>query len=96
MVDAVCRQMATVNFDARYLEESLVDYAERLLATFPKELSKLSLGCSGSEANDLAVRAARFYTGSEGIIVARFAYHSRGSKLLAIHRIATGTERPTH
>jgi 4-aminobutyrate aminotransferase-like enzyme len=50
-------------------------YAERLLATFPDELSKLTLACSGSEANDLAMRVARFYTGGEGIIVTRWAYH---------------------
>ncbi|WP_053198863.1 aspartate aminotransferase family protein [Streptomyces viridochromogenes] len=72
---AVSRQMTAVNTNTRYVQESLVDYAERLLATFPEELSKLSLACSGSEANDLAVRVARFHTGGEGIIVTRWAYH---------------------
>jgi 4-aminobutyrate aminotransferase-like enzyme len=75
VVDAVARQMAAVNTNTRYVQESLVDYAERLLATFPTELSKLSLACSGSEANDLAVRVARYHTGGEGIIVTRWAYH---------------------
>jgi 4-aminobutyrate aminotransferase-like enzyme len=75
VVEAVSRQMAAVNINTRYAQESLVDYAERLLATFPEELSKLSLACSGSEANDLAVRVARFHTGGEGIIVTRWAYH---------------------
>ncbi len=75
VVDAVCRQMAAVNTNTRYVEEALVDYAERLLATFPEGLSKLSLACSGSEANDLAMRVARFHTGGEGIIVTRWAYH---------------------
>jgi 4-aminobutyrate aminotransferase-like enzyme len=75
VVEAVARQMAAVNTNTRYLQESLVDYAERLLATFPAELSKLSLACSGSEANDLAVRVARHHTGAEGIIVTRWAYH---------------------
>ncbi|MFI6007368.1 aspartate aminotransferase family protein [Streptomyces sp. NPDC051243] len=75
VADAVSRQMAAVNTNTRYVQESLVDYAERLLATFPEELSKLSLACSGSEANDLAVRVARFHTGGEGIIVTRWAYH---------------------
>jgi 4-aminobutyrate aminotransferase-like enzyme len=75
VVEAVTRQMAAVNTNTRYVQESLVDYAERLLATFPEELSKISLACSGSEANDLAVRVARYYTGGEGIIVTRWAYH---------------------
>jgi len=75
VVQAVTRQMAAVNTNTRYLQESLVDYAERLLATFPAELSKLSLACSGSEANDLAIRVARHHTGGEGIIVTRWAYH---------------------
>lgn len=75
VVEAVSRQMAAVNTNTRYVQESLVDYAERLLATFPAELSKLSLACSGSEANDLASRVARYHTGAEGIIVTRWAYH---------------------
>jgi 4-aminobutyrate aminotransferase-like enzyme len=75
VVEAVHRQMAAVNTNTRYVQEALVDYAERLLATFPVGLSKLSLACSGSEANDLAMRVARFHTGAEGIIVTRWAYH---------------------
>ncbi|MEV0284913.1 MULTISPECIES: aspartate aminotransferase family protein [unclassified Kribbella] len=75
VVEAVSRQLAAVNTNTRYVQESLVDYAERLLATFPAELSRLSLACSGSEANDLAIRVARYHTGGEGIIVTRWAYH---------------------
>ncbi|MEU1848237.1 aspartate aminotransferase family protein [Streptomyces sp. NPDC019990] len=75
VVDAVSRQMAAVNTNTRYVQESLVDYAERLLATMPEGLSKVSFACSGSEANDLAMRVARFHTGGEGIIVTRWAYH---------------------
>jgi 4-aminobutyrate aminotransferase-like enzyme len=75
VVEAVSWQLSAVNTNTRYVQEALVDYAERLLATFPSELSKLSLACSGSEANDLAMRVARFHTGGEGIIVTRWAYH---------------------
>ena len=75
VAEAVSRQMSAVNTNTRYLQESLVNYAERLLATFPDELSKLSIACSGSEANDLAMRVARYHTGGEGIIVTRWAYH---------------------
>ena len=35
-----------------------LDYAERLLATFPPELGHVMFTCTGSEANDLALRVA--------------------------------------
>jgi 4-aminobutyrate aminotransferase-like enzyme len=75
VVDAVSRQIAAVNTNTRYVQESLVDYAERLLGTMPEGLSRISFACSGSEANDLAMRVARFHTDNEGIIVTRWAYH---------------------
>ncbi|MTD52454.1 aspartate aminotransferase family protein [Amycolatopsis pithecellobii] len=75
VVEAVDRQMATLNTNTRYVQNNLVEYAERLVATFPVELSRVTFACSGSEANDLAVRVARFYTGHEGIVVTRYAYH---------------------
>lgn len=75
VVDAVSQQIAKVNTNTRYVEEALVDYAERLLGTFPAGLSRVSFACSGSEANDLAMRVAKFHTGHEGIIVTRWAYH---------------------
>lgn len=75
IVEAVNRQMETLNTNTRYAQEQLVDYAERLVATFPDELSRVTFGCTGSDANDLAARVARYYTGGEGIIVTRYAYH---------------------
>ena len=75
VVEAVSQQIAKVNTNTRYVEEALVDYAERLLATLPPELSRVSFACSGSEANDLAMRVAKFHTGNEGVIVTRWAYH---------------------
>jgi 4-aminobutyrate aminotransferase-like enzyme len=81
VAEAVSRQVATVNTNTRYVQESLVAYAERLLATFPEGLSRLSLACSGSEANDLAVRVAKFHTGGTGIIVTRWAYHGITSEV---------------
>lgn len=77
VLEAVSRQLAATNTDTRYPQEPLVAYAERLLATFPSELSKLSLPCTGSEANDLAIRVARFHTGGEGVIATRWAFHGR-------------------
>ncbi|MES0076873.1 aspartate aminotransferase family protein [Mesorhizobium sp. M0058] len=93
IVDAVSRQIAAVNTDTRYPQEPLVAYAERLLATFPPELSKLSLPCTGSEANDLAIRVARFYTGGEGIIATRWAFHGRTREVASFSPML-GAESP--
>jgi len=75
VVEAVSKQIATLNIHTRYAYEPLLDYAERLLSTFPAALSNVMFTCSGSEAVDLAVRVARFYTRGTGVIVTGNAYH---------------------
>jgi 4-aminobutyrate aminotransferase-like enzyme/Ser/Thr protein kinase RdoA (MazF antagonist) len=75
VVEALARQAATLNTNTRYLYESVLDYAERLTATMPGNLSVCSFVNSGSEANDLAWRLAKAYTGNDGAIVIREAYH---------------------
>jgi 4-aminobutyrate aminotransferase-like enzyme len=74
-VEAVNAQTAVLNTHTRYLHEGIVDYAEALTATFPETLSQAMFTCTGSEANDLAVRIARFVTGGTGIIATDLAYH---------------------
>ena len=75
VVDAIARQAAILNTHTRYLHEGVLDYAERLLATMPPELGHAVFTCTGSEANDLALRIARTHTGGQGVIITRFAYH---------------------
>ena len=75
VVAAVSRQMATLNTHSRYLCEIVYTYAERLLATLPRELSNIVLTCTGSESVDLALRIARVVTGGSGVIVTENAYH---------------------
>jgi 4-aminobutyrate aminotransferase-like enzyme len=75
VVEAVSRQVATLNTHTRYASQSLLDYAERLLATLPSHLNNVMFTCSGSEAVDLALRVARYYTGATGVIVTSNAYH---------------------
>jgi len=75
VVAAVSRQMATLNTHSRYLSEIVYTYAERLLATLPRELSNIVLTCTGSESVDLALRIARAVTGGTGLIVTANAYH---------------------
>ncbi len=75
VVDAMARQAAALNTHTRYLHDAILSYAEALVATCPAELSQVMFTCTGSEANDLAVRMARSYTSGEGIIVTDNAYH---------------------
>jgi 4-aminobutyrate aminotransferase-like enzyme len=75
VVEAIARQAATLATHTRYLHEGILDYAERLLATCPEAIGHLMLTCTGSEANDLALRIARAATGSAGFIVTDTAYH---------------------
>ena len=60
MVKAGQEQMAILNTNNRFLHDNLVLYAQRLTATFPKELSVVFFVNSGSEANDLALRMIRY------------------------------------
>lgn len=72
---AMAEQAGRISANTRYLEPRLVDYAERLVATFPAELDRVVFTCTGSESNDLALRVARLVSGHDGIIVSSYAYH---------------------
>jgi len=75
VVEALARQARTLNTHTRYLAEQPLQLAEELLATLPPELGSAIFTCTGSEANDLAVRISKAVTGGGGFIVTEFAYH---------------------
>jgi 4-aminobutyrate aminotransferase-like enzyme len=75
VVAALSRQAATLNTHTRYLDESILNYSERLLTTMPDEIGRVMFTCTGSESNDLAFRIAQTVTGGEGIVVTETAYH---------------------
>ncbi|WP_374382529.1 aspartate aminotransferase family protein [Dongia sp.] len=75
VVEALTKQAAILNTHTRYLHETIVDYAAKLLTKFPAELKHVMFTCTGSEANDLALRIARSYTKGTGVIVTKLAYH---------------------
>ena len=55
VVEALTKQAAILNTHTRYLHETIVDYAAKLLTKFPAELKHVMFTCTGSEANDLAL-----------------------------------------
>src|SRR6202035_1531660 len=76
VTEAVARQLATLNTHTRYLTDGLISYAERLLATHDlASPANAMFTCTGSEANDLALRIARHHTRGTGVIVTANAYH---------------------
>ncbi|TCM66783.1 hypothetical protein EC844_11173 [Acinetobacter calcoaceticus] len=75
VIEAVNAQMQMLNTHTRYLHENILDYSEALLATAPAEIDRAMYMCTGSEANDLAIRIARSFSGGTGIIVSQEAYH---------------------
>ena len=81
VVEALARQARTLNTHTRYLAEQPLQLAEELLATLPEELCSVIFTCTGSEANDLAARAAKTVTGATGFIITDFAYHG-GTELV--------------
>jgi 4-aminobutyrate aminotransferase-like enzyme len=94
VVAAVSRQMATLNTHSRYLSEIVYTYAERLLATLPRELSNIVLTCTGSESVDLALRIARAVTGGTGLIVTANAYHGNTRSATEISPSSASAEPP--
>jgi 4-aminobutyrate aminotransferase-like enzyme len=84
VVQAISSQAAVLNTHTRYLHETVLDYAEKLLATFPVEIGHVMFTCTGSEANDLALRIARTCTGGTGFIATETAYHGGTSALVEL------------
>lgn len=87
VVEALCRQASTLNTHTRYLHEGILDYIERLTDTFDDdELNTAIMVCTGSEANDIALRMVQAVTGKRGIIVTDNTYHGNTSAVAQLSR----------
>jgi hypothetical protein len=75
VVEAIVRQARRLNTNARYLHETAIEVAERLVATTGGALDVVMFVNSGSEANDVAWRIARAATGGSGAVTTDWAYH---------------------
>jgi 4-aminobutyrate aminotransferase-like enzyme len=79
VVEAICRQASTLNTHTRYLHEGILSYIDRLTGTMAAPLDTAILTCTGSEANDIALRMAEAITGRRGIIATDATYHGNTS-----------------
>ncbi len=75
VVAAIAEQAGRLNTHSRYLHEGILNYGERLVAKFGHELSQILMTCTGSEANDVALRMAQAMTGKTGLIATDNTYH---------------------
>lgn len=84
VVKRIQEQVARLNTNTRYLHDNIVAYAKRLTDLLPPALRVCYFTNSGSEANDLALRIARHYTGQDDIIVLDHAYHGTSTLTMDI------------
>jgi 4-aminobutyrate aminotransferase-like enzyme/Ser/Thr protein kinase RdoA (MazF antagonist) len=98
VVAATRQQMGVLNTNTRYLHDTILRYSEKLTSLLPEPLSVCYFVNSGSEANELALRLARTYTGQCDMIVLEAAYHGNTNTLIDIspykHNGPGGTGTP--
>ncbi|WAC57733.1 aminotransferase class III-fold pyridoxal phosphate-dependent enzyme [Gordonia sp. SL306] len=84
VVSALTEQAGRLNTHTRYLHEGVVEYAEKLTSLMPDGLDVCTFVCTGTEANDLALRIARTVTGNDGVVVMEGGYHGNSSTVDAL------------
>jgi 4-aminobutyrate aminotransferase-like enzyme len=84
VAESIARQSRRLNTNSRFVYPSLARYAERLAALLPDPLEVVFLVCTGSEANDLALRISRQVTGRDDVVVIDGAYHGNTTAVTGI------------
>ncbi|WP_460444011.1 aminotransferase class III-fold pyridoxal phosphate-dependent enzyme, partial [Amycolatopsis cihanbeyliensis] len=101
LVDAATRQLRRLNTNSRFVYQSLTEYADALTATLPEGLDVVYFVNSGSEANDLALRMARYVSGRQDVVIIDDAYHGYTAAVSDVspsryrHYGKPGTTHPT-
>jgi 4-aminobutyrate aminotransferase-like enzyme len=90
VAEAMARQQSTLNVHSRYLHEGIVAFAERLTALHGPEIESVIFSCSGTEANEVALRMARMATGKAGIVCTNATYHGNSEAVGKMTRIGSG------
>lgn len=96
VVEAMMRAQSTLNVHSRYLHEGIVEFCEKLaglhrgLAT-ANPIESVIVSCSGTEANEVALRMARFATGRQGIVCTDGTYHGNSELVGKLTRLSLGS-----
>jgi 4-aminobutyrate aminotransferase-like enzyme len=78
------RQLSKLNTNTRFVYEGLATYADRIVETLPDPLEVVFFVCTGSEANDLALRISRQITGREDVVILDGAYHGNTTAVMGV------------
>ena len=74
--------MAVLNTNTRYLHENILSLADQLTASLDPSLQVCYFTNSGTEANELAIRMAKQFTGQQDILAMQWAYHGNSSLMI--------------
>lgn len=84
VISAATRQLRRLNTNSRFMYEGIATYAKRLTDTLPEGLDVVLFVCTGSEANDLALRISRQVTNREDVVVIDGAYHGNTTAVMGV------------
>jgi len=85
VVEATAQQMRTVGHTSTlYVNEITVKVAEKLAAITPGRLQVSFFTNSGTEADEMAIMAARTFTGHRDVVSLRHAYAGRSASMMAM------------
>jgi 4-aminobutyrate aminotransferase-like enzyme len=84
VVQAIAAQAAVLNTHTRYHHDLVLDYIERLTARLGHGISQAIMTCTGSEANDVALRMAQAVTGRIGVVATDNTYHGNTAAVSAL------------
>src|SRR5262245_23977503 len=87
VVEAMARQQSTLNVHSRYLHEGVIELAERLTKLHPRGIESVVFSCSGTEANEVALRMARIATRKQGIVCTNATYHGNSEAVGCLTRL---------
>ena len=97
MLRSITRQYAALCTSTRYVYGNIIDYAERLAATFTDRPRVCVFVNSGSEATDISWRMAKMHSGKSGAIIIEKAYHGGTDAIDAFSPAdRPGDEIPAH
>jgi 4-aminobutyrate aminotransferase-like enzyme len=96
VVAALTAQANLLNTHTRYLSEKVIEYAEDLTSLMPDGLDVCFFVCTGTEANELAMRMAREFTGNRGTIVMENSYHGNSTLIHELSTALSGGELPPY
>ncbi|MEP7320648.1 MAG: aminotransferase class III-fold pyridoxal phosphate-dependent enzyme [Saprospiraceae bacterium] len=100
IVSAGTKSMSILNTNTRYLHENILELAENLLRKTNNHFSVCYFTNSGTEANELAIRMAKNFTGSKDILTMQWGYHGNSNMMVDLSSYKFdrkgGTGKPHH